>query len=93
MMKIIKEVITAGLLWSHVNDAVISRRNDLLKMQIATFKFRNDRIEILDVNGDRPAGRGVKLGWFEFMVLHRERQGDRIVGAPDARIEQQRTTD
>ena len=93
MMKIIKEIITAGLLGPHVNNRVISRRNDLLEMQVAAFEFRNDRIEIPDVNIDRLAGRRMKLRRFEFMVFHRQRQGDRIVCPNGVRKEQQCTTE
>ena len=93
MVKIIKEIIPAGTLRPHVNHCVTSCRDDLLKMQIAAFELRNDRIEIPDVDGDGSIGRGMKLRRFEFMVLHGERQGDRIVRATGIRTEQQCATE
>jgi len=74
MMKIIKEVIAAGLLGPHMNHGVVTGRNDLLKMQSAAFKFRSARVEILDVDGYRPTKRSMKLGRLEFMPFHNKRQ-------------------
>jgi hypothetical protein len=88
MMKIIKEIIAAGLLRPHINDSIAAHGNDLLKMQIAAFEFRNDWIQILDVDGYRPAGRRMELGRIEFMVLDDERQRNRIVRAPGIWMEQ-----
>jgi len=74
MMEIIKEVIPAGLLEPHINDGVVAGGDDLLEMQIAAFKFRNDRVEVLHVHDYRPAWRSMKFGRFEFMLFHYERQ-------------------
>jgi len=74
MMKIIKEFIPPGLLGPHINDGVVAGGDDLLEMQIAAFKFRNDRVEVLDVHDYRAARRSMKLGRFEFMLFHYERQ-------------------
>jgi len=88
MMKIVEEIVAAGLLGSHVNHGLAAGGNDFLEMQIAAFKFRNDRIEVLDVDRYRLAGRRMELGWLEFTVFHNKRQRNRIFCAHGMRIEQ-----
>ena len=88
MMEVIKEAIPAGLLGPHINDGVAAGGDDLLETQVAAFKFRNDRVKVLDVHDYRPARRSMKLGRFEFMLSHYERQRNRIVRPPGVREEQ-----
>ena len=90
-VKIVVEIVAARLLRPHIDDGLGADRDDFLEMQFAAFEFGDDRIEILDMDGDAAARRRVQFGGIEFMILHGDRQRDRIVGARTDRAEAQRS--
>ena len=91
-MKIIEEIIAAGLLRPHANHGLLANGHDLLEMQIAALEFRGDGVEIGNVNFERPSGRRMQLGGFEFAVLDGQRQRNGILGPCAARSERCRRT-
>ncbi len=75
------------------NRCAAADRNDFLEMQIGAFEFRDDRIEVLDRDVDRLAGRRMQLGRIEFLILDRDRKHDRIVCARGGGAEHKRRND
>src|ERR1700740_2140653 len=74
VMKIVVEIVAARLLRPHIDDTLVTDRNDFLEMQIASFEFGDDGIEIFDMYGDRLAGRRMQFGGIELMILDSDRQ-------------------
>lgn len=68
-MKIIEEIVPAGLLRTHAEDGLLAGRHDFLEMQIAALEFRRNGIQIGNVNLDRASGRRMQFGGFEFTIL------------------------
>src|SRR5580704_5426335 len=79
VVKVIIEIVFAGLLRADVNDGLAAGRDDFFEVQIAALEFRDDVVEILDVEFDRLARRRMDFRWIEFVILDGDRQRYRIV--------------
>src|ERR1700686_1705396 len=67
-MKIVEEIVAAGLQRAQVDDAPAARGDHLLDPQADALELDRRRIEIADAEHDRPVGRGVNLRRFEAMI-------------------------
>src|SRR5262249_4005114 len=79
-IKIVEEIVAAGLQWTQSDDAFAIARHYLFHPQADALEFHRRRVKVFHAQLDRHLGGSMNFGWLEAMILYTDVYARRLLG-------------